>query len=76
MKMWRKRVESSNVVLPTPLLFDWFGIGCMPTDNFHSYLQNRLNQTGQTEGQLYSDTSPLSVPWLRLSGALGVTIDI
>jgi hypothetical protein len=24
----------------------------------------RLNQTSQTGGQLYSDTSPFSVPWL------------
>jgi hypothetical protein len=40
------------------LLFDWFGISCM-TDNFCFYLQNRLIQTSQTGGQLYSDTSPL-----------------
>jgi hypothetical protein len=45
------------------LLFDWFGISCMTTDNFHFYLQNRLIQIGQTGGQLYSDTSPISVPW-------------
>jgi hypothetical protein len=24
------------------LLFDWFGISCMTTDNFCFYLQNRL----------------------------------
>jgi hypothetical protein len=40
------------------LLFDWFGISCMTTDNFCFYLQNRLIQTSQTGGQLYSDTSP------------------
>jgi hypothetical protein len=41
---------------------DWSGISCMTTDNFRFYLQNRLIQTGQTGGQLYSDTSPFSVP--------------
>ncbi len=39
------------------LLFDWFGISCMTTDNFCCYLQNRLIQTSQTGGQRYSDTS-------------------
>ncbi len=56
------------------LLFDWFGISCMTTDNFCFYLQNRLIQTSQTGGQKYSDTSPFSIPWrgflymLNLSG--------
>jgi hypothetical protein len=36
----------------------------MTTDNFCFYLQNRLIQTSQTEGQRYSDTSPFSIPWL------------
>jgi hypothetical protein len=36
---------------------------CLTTDNFCFYLQNRLIQTSQTGGQLYSDTSPLSIPW-------------
>jgi hypothetical protein len=27
-------------------------------------LQNRLIQTSQTGGQLYSDTSPFNIPWL------------
>jgi hypothetical protein len=45
------------------LLFDWFGISCMTTDNFCFYLQNSLIQTGQTLGQWYSDTSPFSIPW-------------
>ncbi len=44
------------------LLFDWFGISCMTTDNFCFYLQNRLIQTSQTGGQWYSDTSPFSIP--------------
>ncbi len=30
------------------LLFDWFEINCMTTDNFCFYLQNRLIQTSQT----------------------------
>jgi hypothetical protein len=34
----------------------------MTTYNFRFYLQNRLIQTGQTGGQLYSDTSPLVFP--------------
>ncbi len=44
------------------LLFDWFGISLMTTDNFCFYLQNRLIQTSQTGGQWYSDTSPFSIP--------------
>jgi hypothetical protein len=35
----------------------------MTADNCRFYLQNRLFLTGQTGGQLYSDTSPFSVPW-------------
>jgi len=48
------------------LLFDCLGIRCMTTEKFCFYLENRLIQTGQTGGQLYSDTSPFSVPWLDL----------
>jgi hypothetical protein len=47
------------------LLFGWFGISCMTTDNFSFYLQNRLIQTGQTGGQQYSNTSPFSIPWIQ-----------
>ncbi len=47
------------------LLFDWFGICCMTTDDFCFYLQNRLIPTGQTGDQWYSDTSPFSIPWMR-----------
>jgi hypothetical protein len=36
----------------------------MTTDIFCFYLQNRLFQPGQTGGQWYSDTSPLSIPRL------------
>jgi hypothetical protein len=44
------------------LLFDWFGISCMTTDNFCFYLQNRLIWTGQTGSHWYSDTSPFIIP--------------
>jgi hypothetical protein len=45
------------------LLFGWFGISCITTDKFCFYLQNRLIQTSQIGGQLYSATSPFSIPW-------------
>jgi hypothetical protein len=45
------------------LLFDWFGISSLTTDDFCFYLQNRLIQAGLTGGQWYSDTSPFSIPW-------------
>jgi hypothetical protein len=48
------------------LLFDWFEISCMTTDNFCFHLLNRLIQTRQTGGQWYSDTSPFSVPCIHL----------
>jgi hypothetical protein len=48
------------------LLFDWFGISCMTTDNFCFYLQSRPIQTSQTRGQWYSDTFPFSIPCLNL----------
>jgi hypothetical protein len=51
------------------LLFDWFGISCMTTDNFCFYLQNRLIQTSQTGGQRYSDTSPFSIPCPKMKGS-------
>jgi hypothetical protein len=44
------------------LLFDWFGISRMKTDNFCLCLKNRLIQTSQTGGQWYSDTSSFSIP--------------
>ncbi len=34
--------------------------------NFCFYLQNRLIKTSPTGGQWYSDTSPLSIPWIHL----------
>ena len=48
------------------LLFDWFGISCMTTDNFCFYLQNRLLQTSQAGGQQYSDSSPFNIPWCTI----------
>jgi hypothetical protein len=47
------------------LLFDWFGINCMTTDNFSFYLPNRLIQTSRTGGQRYIDTSPFSIPCIK-----------
>jgi hypothetical protein len=44
---------------------DWFGISCITTERFCFYLQNRLNQLGQTGGQWYSDTPPFSIPWMH-----------
>jgi hypothetical protein len=52
------------------LLFDWFGISCMATDNFCFYLQNRQIQTSQTDGQRNSYTSPFSILWVLPSSAL------
>ncbi len=49
------------------LLFDWFGTMYMTIGNFCFYLQNRLIQTSQTGGQLHSDTSPFSIPYLSLA---------
>jgi len=49
----------------TDLLFDWFGISCMTTDNFCFYFQNRLILSSQTGGLWYSDTSPFSIPLNR-----------
>ncbi len=52
------------------LLFDWFGISCMTTDNFCFYLHNRLIQTSQTGGQWFTDTSPFSNPWTQIGSFL------
>jgi len=57
------QTKGGSITVPY-LLFDLFGISCMTTDNFCFYLQNRQNQTSQTGGHLYSDTSPFSIPWL------------
>jgi hypothetical protein len=56
-------------------MFDWFGIGCMTTDNFCFYLQNRIIQTSQTGEQEVNGTvilPPLVFPdfSLNLSAAL------
>ena len=57
--------KAGNYHCTVDLLFDWYGISCMTTDNFCFYLQNRWIQTSQTGGQWYSDTSPFSIPWLN-----------
>ncbi len=38
----------------------------MTTDNFCFYLKNRLIQTSQTGDQWYSDTSPFSIPCIKI----------
>jgi len=51
----------------------------MTTDNICFYLQNRLTQTSQIGGQWYSDTSPFSIPWVKIyesvTGGLGDAAD-
>jgi hypothetical protein len=59
---WVKEYYRGKYHCTVDLLFDWFGISCMTTDNVCFYLQNRLIQTSQTGGQWYSDTSPFSIP--------------
>jgi hypothetical protein len=54
--------KGGSITVPIDLLFDWFGISCMATDNFCFYLKTGLIQTSQTGGQQYSDTSPFSIP--------------
>jgi hypothetical protein len=48
----------------------------MTIDNFCFYLQNRLIQIGQTGGQLYSDTSPFSVPWPECHMLNGIMLSV
>ena len=57
------------------LLFDWFGISRMKTDNFCFYLQIRLIQTSQTGGKQYNiyyslvgqmSVGQMSVGWMSV----------
>ncbi len=57
-----KEYERGKYHCTDDLLFDWFRISCMITDNFCFYLQSRLILTSQIGGQQYSDTSPFSIP--------------
>jgi hypothetical protein len=63
---WGREYYRGTYHCTIDLLFDWFGISCMTTDNFCHYLQNRLIQKSQTGGQWYTDTSPFRIPWLGL----------
>jgi hypothetical protein len=63
-KILRQGILKGKYHCTIDLLFDWFDISCMTTDNFYFYLQNSLIHTSQTGGQRYSDTSPFSIPWL------------
>jgi len=60
-KYWRGKYHCT-----IDLLFDWFGISCMTTNNFCFYLQKRLIQTSKKFGQRHSDISPFSIPWSSL----------
>ena len=60
---FRQGILKPEVLLYVDLLFDWFGISCMITDNFCFYFKKRLIQTNKTGGQQYNDTSPFSIPW-------------
>ncbi len=53
------------------LLFDWFGISCMTTDNFSFNLQNRLIQTSPTGGNGTVILPPLVFPGLTPQGFSG-----
>ncbi len=48
------------------ILFDWFGISCMTTDNF-CFLFAKQTNPNQTGGQQYRDTSPFSIPCCHLT---------
>ena len=61
--MFKQGILKGKYHCTIDLLFNWFGISCMTTDNFCFYLLNRLIQTSQKGGQWYSDTSPFSIPW-------------
>jgi hypothetical protein len=63
---WPGNTKGGRYHCMVDLLFDWFGISCMTTDNYCFYLQNSLIQIGQTGGQPYSDSSPFSIPCLDL----------
>ncbi len=49
------------------LLFDRFGLVCFANKNMYFQLSYSWFQTSQTGGQWYSDTSPLSIPWVGYS---------
>ncbi len=59
-----QNTKGGSITVPLTSCFDWFGIGCMTTEIFCIYLQNRLIQTSQAGGQWYCDTPPFSIPWL------------
>jgi hypothetical protein len=59
---WPGNTKGGMYHCTVDLLFDWFRISCMTSDNFCFCLQNRLIRTSQTGGQRYSDTSHLVFP--------------
>jgi len=52
------------------LLFDWFGWVCLANKNKNCRLSYSWFQISQTGGQLYSDTSPFSIPCLDVQQTL------
>jgi len=56
------------------LLFDWFELVCLANKNKTCQLSYKLFQTSQTGGQLYSDTSPFSIPCLQCHYHLASTV--
>jgi len=69
-----KEILKGEASLPLTSCLTAFGISCVTTDNL--FLQNRLIQNSQTGGQWYSDTSPISIPWLNFSIAHFIIGDV
>ncbi len=59
---WSGNTKGGSITVPLTSCLT----GCMATDNFCFYLQNRLIQTSQTGGLQYSDIFPFSIPCLGI----------
>jgi hypothetical protein len=65
-----KQDVNGTVILPPlvfPALTHWEVVRLKYTYVIDKYKHSRLFQTSQTGRQRYSDTSPLSIPWQKLS---------
>jgi len=49
------------------VMFDWFVLVCFEIKNKNCQLPFIWLQTSQAGGRQYSDTSPLSIPWINLT---------
>jgi hypothetical protein len=67
---WIREYKMGTYHCTIDLLFDWFGIICMTTENFSFSFAKQLIQIGQTGGQWFSDTSCFGIPWLDLPATL------